>query len=511
MHPPLEAPPPPKHPSRKRRLSAVAEHPLKRQKCQSLTNYDRIQIINSIHERPAGTPIYSVIPVLRAKGYTTLVPSTLTRLLKKEQKIREYISANPQRYYEKRPPILTCPEVDFAVAQWVIQKLHTTDLRLTDELIQGKAREFASLLGHSDKGLKFSNGWLQRFKVRMGLSQHIFHGEAASAPIDRIQDERTRLLAIIIWYAPFNVYNVDETALLYCLVPSRGLALEKTPGLKLDKKRITYMFCANMDGSDKLPPLIIGRAKQPRCFEKVSAYKQGFYYFWNTKAWMVHSIWKRFLSDLNETMRRQGRRILLLCDNAPSHKHDPAEYPHVQVEFLGPNLTSWIQPMDGGIIASFKAQYKRQFIQLALERDNQGIQDIYKIDQLQAMYLADSAWKVVTRETIHNCWKHVGLVPSTPNVHVLSAPNVFYPSFNPGDNYPLGESAWYGEDNKMTIHPEYQQEFYQFDVDMATEGVWTDQEMLQQIIAERRDGFMGEEDSGYDLEDYYRRQQSYKR
>jgi hypothetical protein len=99
-------------------------------------------------------------------------------------------------------------------------------------------------------------------------------------------------------------------------------------------------------------------------------------------------------------MRRQGRYIVLLCGNAPSHKHNPVDYPHVRVEFLAANLTAWIQPLDAGIIASFKAQYKRRYIRLALEQDSEGAADIYKIDQLQAMRLAEAAWVSVV---VSNC------------------------------------------------------------------------------------------------------------
>jgi hypothetical protein len=72
--------------------------------------------------------------------------------------------------------------------------------------------------------------------------------------------------------------------------------------------------------------------------------------------------------------------------------------------------------MDAGIIASFKAQYKRLFTRYALNRDDQGIPDIYKIEQLDAMRLADAAWGAVTPQTISNCWKHTGicLQPSPP-------------------------------------------------------------------------------------------------
>jgi hypothetical protein len=236
-----------------------------------------------------------MIPHLRAKGYATIVASTLSRLIRRETKIREYVRAHPERLSEKREPVLTLPDVDKALCQWVIQKLSTGGARLTGDMICEKGREFCYLFGYPVDTLEFSHGWLRSFNTRMGLTKHVFHGEAASAPLERLEDERYRLVCIIMWFHPRDVYNIDETALLYCLVPNSGLALTDMPGLKVDKKRITYVLCVNMDGSDKRLPLIIGRSRQPRCFEKYTAEALGHYYAWNSKAWMVHWIWKRYV------------------------------------------------------------------------------------------------------------------------------------------------------------------------------------------------------------------------
>ena len=207
---------------------------------------------------------------------------------------------------------------------------------------------------------------------------------------------------------------------------------------------------------------------------------------------------KRFLADLNEDMCHQGRHILLLCDNVPSHKHNPTNYSHVQVEFLVPNLTAWIQPMDGGIIASFKAQYKQQFIWLALDQDNQGAANMYEINQLQAMKLAASAWNAVTPSTIHNCWRHVGLPPSY-NQH---APELLAPVYEGQMNPP--KPVWYENVPEVGgFHPEFQDALAQFDLALPTEHEWTDEDIINQLIAERGEGFFDEEDTDLDLEDFY--------
>uniref|UniRef100_A0A1A9WZL6 HTH CENPB-type domain-containing protein n=1 Tax=Glossina brevipalpis TaxID=37001 RepID=A0A1A9WZL6_9MUSC len=54
-------------------------------------------------------------------------------------------------------------------------------------------------------------------------------------------------------------------------------------------------------------------------------------------------------------------------DNAPSHATD-LYHPNIQVEFLPPNTTSLLQPLDQGIIATFKAYYIRKSFELILEK-----------------------------------------------------------------------------------------------------------------------------------------------
>ena len=114
-------------------------------------------------------------------------------------------------------------------------------------------------------------------------------------------------------------------------------------------------------------------------------------------------------------MERQGRHILLLCDNAPSHIYNPSKYPHIWVAFFAPYLTAWIQPNDAGIIRCWKANYKRLFIQQAIKRDDAGEDDIYKIDQLKAMSMMHAAWECVTSQTICNCWANTKISGPEPD------------------------------------------------------------------------------------------------
>ena len=65
--------------------------------------------------------------------------------------------------------------------------------------------------------------------------------------------------------------------------------------------------------------------------------------------------------------------------------------------------------MDAGIIAAFKRHYRRFHIQNAVDRDDRGEENIFKVDQLTAMKWSLAAWKEITPTTISNCFQHTGL------------------------------------------------------------------------------------------------------
>jgi hypothetical protein len=53
-------------------------------------------------------------------------------------------------------------------------------------------------------------------------------------------------------------------------------------------------------------------------------------------------------ADLNKTMKKKGREIILFVDNAPSHPK--SKYSNVELKFFPANCTLELQPMDQGII-----------------------------------------------------------------------------------------------------------------------------------------------------------------
>ena len=155
-------------------------------------------------------------------------------------------------------------------------------------------------------------------------------------------------------------------------------------------------------------------------------------YHWSTKGWIASAILELVVDELNHQMRRKSRKIVLLMDQAGPHKPLKQSFSHVQVVFLPPN-TSYLQPLDAGIIRSFKAHYRKNLVHVlcccavllcccavvllccccCVDICAQFIQHIFhtvelktspNIDIKVVMNLTNKAWNAVTAETIQKCW-----------------------------------------------------------------------------------------------------------
>ena len=139
---------------------------------------------------------------------------------------------------------------------------------------------------------------------------------------------------------------------------------------------------------------------------------------------MAH-LYQDWIQQWDRELQQKGRKILLLQDNFSGHiVLDNLQ--NIQVENFEPNLTMHVQPKDQGIIHCFKAHYWARFIQWAINNYDQGITpaEIYHINQLQAMRLADLAWCEVNTTTIQNCWRKAGILPDICNASTPVQPAV---------------------------------------------------------------------------------------
>ena len=313
---------------------------------------------------------------------------------------------------------------------WV-ENVTAGGVTLTDLLIKEKAKVFAQAFNIQESELMFSNGWLEKFKKRNNIQRYRAHGEAGSAPLESLTEERTKLRRLLGRFTLDRIYNIDETGLFYRMPPNQTLSSKPVLGQKKDKTRITVLLGVNATGTDKLMPWVIDNAKRPRPFSRINLQRLPVHYRANPKAWMNSSIFEEILRHLDNHFRAQNKKILLLVDNASSHissqqgNSDVLNLTHVEVAFLPPNTTSHLQPLDAGVIKSFKAHYKRNYCRHILKLFEEG-KDINKekVNIKEAVdYLAD-AWENVSSDTIFNCWVKTGILPSTNDNDIANATQI---------------------------------------------------------------------------------------
>ena len=65
-------------------------------------------------------------------------------------------------------------------------------------------------------------------------------------------------------------------------------------------------------------------------------------------------VFQSWLEGFSAEMHLQNHNMLMLVDNVPSHVFNAYQLSNVTVEFLDPNMTLHIQPMDARILTCFK-------------------------------------------------------------------------------------------------------------------------------------------------------------
>ena len=111
------------------------------------------------------------------------------------------------------------------------------------------------------------------------------------------------------------------------------------------------------------------------------------------------------LSKLNRKLARERRNIILFLDNAPCHPPDmKGKYDHIKIVFFPPNCTYRLQPLDLGIIQTFKLKYMKLMLTHVVSKIhgcNSATEVSKSVDLLQAIRWIAQAWENVSESTIN--------------------------------------------------------------------------------------------------------------
>ncbi|UYV78468.1 hypothetical protein LAZ67_16001564 [Cordylochernes scorpioides] len=243
--------------------------------------------------------------------------------------------------------------------------------------------------------------------------------EVASADEEAARKYPEKLAKIIKdgGYCAHQIFNADETGLFWKKMPTRtyiAKSEKNASGFKAAKDRVTLLLCSNASGDRMLKPLLVNRSLKPRALKGKDLNTLPVHWMANKKAWVTTAIFtewfnKCFVPEVENYMKEMGLefKILLILDNAPGHPN--LEHPNIKVVFFPPNTTSLIQPLDQGIISTFKKYYVKftfQFIFDKLESDTITVTEVWK--QFNILNCVDHvalAIAEIKSETLNACWK----------------------------------------------------------------------------------------------------------
>ncbi|XP_006882444.1 PREDICTED: tigger transposable element-derived protein 6-like [Elephantulus edwardii] len=347
-----------------------------------------------------------------------------TIMKEKEKIIEKYMSSTNVNVKKERDG--NYAEINRSVFEWFLQA-SARNIPISGPILQAKAKEMAKFL--KVDGFSASNGWLQSFKKKHGITSSVACEQSNEFEKD-IQSWFTKLKEIIRGYDPKDIANADETALFYRAMPHRTLKMkgEECSRGRFSKERLTVLLTTFADGTFE-KPWIIGKSEKPQCFRNIEISQLSVEWKWNKKAWMTGAIYEEFLNKLNNNMKKQNRSILLFVDNASCHRSLPLS--NIKLIFFPPSTTVVLQPLDNGIIQNIKVNYRKLLLQkviAGIEMCKMASETWGKIDILDAISFLKRSIKMIKEETVRKCFKNCGFLfgsgDSVQNETVLEPDNI---------------------------------------------------------------------------------------
>ena len=194
------------------------------------------------------------------------------------------------------------------------------------------------------------------------------HGEAGSVDKEAIKKGMEEVRALCEKYPARFIFNVDETGLQWKLMPrctylsvSEDRKTARGSKSMYFKDRLSAYMCCNADGTAKVDMAIIGKAKEPRCFKDGASPLK---YFSQSNAWSDSATFLKWWREvfLPFVRRFTHEPVLLLMDGCSSHGDLVDDRGQVTVKCLPPLCTAVHQPMDLGVIAKTKVNYRKELL-----------------------------------------------------------------------------------------------------------------------------------------------------
>lgn len=345
--------------------------------------------------------------------------TTISRILSSKNEI---IGSKEADFLLVRRRKQTNPLLRKILTEWITQA-HWEQIPITTPIIQLTAYAIWTRLPAAMKdgnGL-FNHKWCNNFVKKLNINL-IGSPEAIAANLgyklnkEWKLEEKLELKSYIRGliarenYSPRDIFTIDEFSLFYLLPLDQIfdiLSIDK--GLKQSssstENMLTIMLGCNVDGSEKLNPLVVSKLEtfdvsdsshaslkssnvsqlSPQALVNKVGEVHLITYKSNNNKWITSSMFQDYLLTLDHKLENStpDRNIVILLDNSSSHRMINLDFKHIRLIYLentskhknpfnGSNSAKFdYLPMSFGIVEQFKILYRlQQYLEMINKQRN---------------------------------------------------------------------------------------------------------------------------------------------
>lgn len=334
----------------------------------------------------------------------------------------EYLDRGPATgSFRQQPP--QWPILEARLSEWLKRARETGELS-TGDAIFNKAREiWPQITEYANRPPPaFSHGWLANFRKRFeaSLSKGQQDGVLPAPP----RNQRKELQALRTLAGEFkeeNVYNVDETGLLWRKAPFDTLPSGPDEPKK-DRAHICLIVCTNATGSDRIPLWVIGHKEMPVALRGVNLTALDCKWRHNPQAWVDVQIMSEWLTMFYQHVG--SRRVILLLDDKPAHQAALETTPppgNVHIQYFPEKSPNVYQPLRLGVTEQLKTHYRKQWLEYMATSFHSGSSPMEMISLYDTICWITKIWRHdVANATIYKAFRKSHLVQ--PQADYLTAP-----------------------------------------------------------------------------------------
>ncbi|QLQ82069.1 hypothetical protein HG537_0G03240 [Torulaspora globosa] len=325
--------------------------------------------------------------------------------------------------------------VRLILQEWVSQSIWN-GIPINSPIIQDTAQSvwYRIPAEHREGNGSFSYKWINNFLAKMDINISNLDEELPKPPKIWTFEERNALKQIFATIPSKDIFTLDETFLAYNL--PLDYAQYETSQIQRVIEVATVMLCSNVEGTEKLKPVVVGKYNSYRSFrnyfpeepsdpisqsllgEKM-ARRFGISYHSNRKSWLTSNLFHDWLARWDKRLAVDNRNIWIILDDSCSHRIINPHLKNIKLVYTSAN--SRFLPFNWGVLDEFKTRYRIQQYQALIDlqstlekKTNKKLYITFEQSQLtmsNAFKFIKKAWMGIPVETIRANWKSSGILP----------------------------------------------------------------------------------------------------